>query len=75
MKDYYFQGWSCDLEMFCHIFELVIPVKKQKQKKSPCFERTKTSICILNIFQKPIYSKTNSLILLFNILKMVIKTI
>lgn len=32
MKDYYFQGWSCDLEMFCHIFELVIPVKKQKQK-------------------------------------------
>lgn len=72
MKDYYFQGWSCDLEMFCHIFELVIPVKNKK--KSPCFERTKTSICILNIFRKPIYSKTNSLILLFSILKMVIKT-
>lgn len=30
MKGYYFQGWSCDLEMFCHVFELVIPVKNKK---------------------------------------------
>lgn len=34
MKDYYFQGWSCDLEMFCHIFELVIPVKNKNKKVS-----------------------------------------